>query len=424
MTVATSTRTSELAAIVGDQHVTEAPAALSTFAIDGVKPSLVVTPGSVEEVAAILAYAHERDLVVTPAGGFVHQEIGNSPQPIDILLRMERLNAIEHYDPGDLTIGVGAGATIGEIDSMLRDQRQLLPIDIAHSDRATIGGAMAVAANGPLKHFYGGVREFCLGVRYVTADGKIAKAGARVVKNVAGFDVMKLLIGSYGSLAVIASASFKLFPAPSVTRTFVCQFGSPDEAIAFRDKVGNSPLSPMCLEILSPRAYDTNSWTIAVRAGGSERVLARYATELGSGVTRTLDNFNEHEFWIHLQQLGHDAPVLLTVSVAPSDVAAAIANAQRLASDHQIGFTAWGRVSIGSLLFALDGGMAENYLTVVDSLRRTLPRDASAVVTRCPAALKSAINVWGTSPSHLDSMLAVKRALNPKDTLNRGRFLL
>src|SRR5581483_10897550 len=124
--------------------------------------------------------------------------------------------AVEHYDPGDLTIGVGAGATIGEIDSMLRDQRQLLPIDIAHSDRATIGGAMSVAAHGPLKHFYGGIREFCLGVRYVTADGKVAKAGARVVKNVAGFDVMKLLIGSYGSLAVITSASFKLFPAPPV----------------------------------------------------------------------------------------------------------------------------------------------------------------------------------------------------------------
>jgi len=425
MTVATTNaRTSELAALVGDKHVAESPPALGNVTIDGATPAVAVTPGLVEEVAAILAYANERDLVVVPAGGFVHQEIGRTPERIDIVLHLERLSAVEHYDPGDLTIGVGAGATIGEIDSMLRDQRQLLPIDIAHSDRATIGGAMSVAAHGPLKHFYGGIREFCLGVRYVTADGKVAKAGARVVKNVAGFDVMKLLIGSYGSLAVITSASFKLFPAPPVTRTFVCQFTTLDEAVAFRDHVVNSPLSPMCLEMLSPRAYDRSSWTIAVRAGGSERVLARYASELDSGVTKTLEAFEEQKFWTNVQQLGQDSPVLISVSVPPSIAGKTITEAQRLAAEQQLNITCWGRVAIGSLLFAFDGGMAESYVTLIDALRRTLPRDASAVVTRCPAALKSAIKVWGTSPTHLDSMIAAKNALNPKDTLNRGRFLL
>src|SRR5581483_12290587 len=132
MTVATTNaRTSELAALVGDKHVAESPPALGNVTIDGATPAVAVTPGLVEEVAAILAYANERDLVVVPAGGFVHQEIGRTPERIDIVLHLERLSAVEHYDPGDLTIGVGAGATIGEIDSMLRDQRQLLPIDIA-----------------------------------------------------------------------------------------------------------------------------------------------------------------------------------------------------------------------------------------------------------------------------------------------------
>jgi len=421
-TATTSTRASDLAAIVGDKHVVDTR--LNEFVIDGVTPGIAVAPGSVDEVAAILAYAHERDLVVTPAGGFVHQEIGRNPEKIDILLRLERLNSIEHYDPGDLTIGVGAGATIAEIEAMLRDQRQLLPIDIAHSDRATIGGVMSVAAHGPLKHFYGGVREFCLGVRYVTADGKAAKAGARVVKNVAGFDVMKLLIGSYGSLAVITSASFKLFPAPPVTRTFVCQFATLEEAIEFRDSVVNSPLSSMCVEILSPRAYDKNSWTIAVRAGGSERVLARYTAELGSGVTKALTDVDEQKFWSDTQQLGQEAPVLLNASVPPSVAGKTLADAGQLARENHVGLTVWGRVAIGSLLFAFDGGMAESYVTVVESLRRTLPRDASAAVTRCPVALKSMIDVWSKSPIDMNSMLAAKRALNPKDNLNRGRFLL
>jgi glycolate oxidase FAD binding subunit len=307
---------------------------------------------------------------------------------------------------------------------MLRDQGQMLPIDIAHSDRATIGGAMAVAAQGPLKHFYGGVRDFCLGVRYVSGDGKAAKAGARVVKNVAGFDVMKLLIGSYGSLAVITSASFKLFPAPPVTQTFVCQFAKSEEAISFRDFVANSPLSPTCVELLSPRANDNGSWRIVVQAGGSERVLARYASELGERVTQQLSGFAEQKFWDDARRIGQDSPVVLKVSVPPSTASQVVAGAERLAGENGVRFTAWGRVAIGNLFFALDGAMAESYVTVVDKVRATLPRDASAVVVRCPTSLKSAINVWGTSPTHLESMAAAKRALNPKDNLNRGRFLL
>jgi len=425
MSVATTTAlASALLGIVGDNHVIEAPAQLTPIAVDGVTPAIAVSPGSVEEVAAVLAYANERNLVVAPAGGLVHQEIGRTPQQIDILLRMDRFSAIEHYDPGDLTIGIGAGTTLSEIQAMLRDQGQLLPIDIANADRVTIGGAMAVAAHGPLKHFYGGVREFCLGVRFVSGDGKTAKGGARVVKNVAGFDIMKLLIGSYGTLAVITSASFKLFPMPSVTRTFLGQFATLQEAIEFRDFVINSPLSPICVEILSPSASDEASWTIAVRAGGSERVLARYASELGSGVTKSLDGFEEQKFWDEAQKLGESGPVQLRVSVPASDVARVIAEVEGLAAEHQLGFTAWGRVAIGSLLFAFAGGMAESYVNVVEGLRRTMPRDGSAVVTRCPVALKPAMNVWGTSPTDIKAMAAIKRALDPKDILNRGRFLL
>ena len=425
MSVGTATRLAgEMAGIVGEKHVVETPAQLSPLTIDGVTPAIAVSPGSVEEVAAVLGYANEHNLIVTPAGGLVHQEIGRTPQQIDILLRMDRFSAIEHYDPGDLTIGIGAGTTLSDIQAMLRDQGQLLPIDIAHADRVTIGGAMAVAAHGPLKHYYGGAREFCLGVRFVTGDGKAAKGGARVVKNVAGFDIMKLLIGSYGTLAVITSASFKLFPMPAVTRTFLGQFATLPEAIAFRDFVVNSPLSPTCVEILSPSAFDKKSWTIAVRAGGSERVLARYASELGSGVSKSLDAFEEQKFWNEAEKLGENVPVMFSVSVPPSDAAGVIAEADRLANEQQLDLTVWGRVAIGSLLFAFGGGMAESYVTVVDSLRRALPRDGSAVVTRCPSALKPAINVWGMSPTHLKSMAAIKHALDPNDILNRGRFLL
>src|SRR5262249_45020658 len=147
-------------------------------------------------------------------------------------------------------------------------------------ERTTIGGVLAAAKHGPMRQGYGAVRDYCIGVRFITGDGRKAKAGGHVVKNVAGYDMMKLLIGSHGTLAVITSASFKLFPAPRQTRTFLAEFGTWQEALKFRDLVVHSPLSPMCLEIVSPAArklmrpeMDADAWVICIRAAGSDAVL-------------------------------------------------------------------------------------------------------------------------------------------------------
>ena len=423
-TVTASARMTELAAIVGDQHVIEAAAKLSPLAIDGVTPAIAVSPANPEEVAAVLRYANERELVVVPAGGMVHQEIGNVPAKVDILLSTERLRTIEHYDPGDLTIGVGAGTSLSDLEALVRDQGQVFPVDLAHSDRVTIGGAMAVSAQGPHKHFFGGLREFCIGVRFVTADGVVAKGGGRVVKNVAGFDMMKLMIGSYGTLGVITSASFKLFPRPVQTRTFVCEFATLAEAIACRERVRNSPLTPYCFELLSPNSAESSAWSIVIRAGGSDRLLARYASELGSQITRTLSGAEEQQLWLKIEMLGEHSPVTLNLSLPPSAVQDVLQATELACAEHHLSYSAWGRVAIGSMQMAFDSGMAEGYVAVVDGIRKVAPKDASVVVTRCPSPLKHDINVWGASPTNIDAMRKVKHALNPKDTLNRGRFLL
>jgi glycolate oxidase FAD binding subunit len=421
---AASARTSDLAAIVGEKYVVDSPKVLIDYNIDGIAPAISVTPGSVEEAAAVLRYACERDLVVVPAGGFVHQETGHTPPQIDVLLRTDRLTVIEHYDPGDLTIGVGAGVTVNDLQNLVRDQGQIFPLDISHPDRVTIGGAMAVAAQGSYKHFYGGLREFCLGVRFITADGKIGKAGGRVVKNVAGFDIMKLMIGSYGTLGLITSASFKLFPLPAQTRTYICEFPKLEEANEFRDWLVNSPFSPLAMELLSPAALDSHAWTLAIRASGSEQVLARYKSELGSSLGNWVEGPEEQHFWGRVENLGSEAPVTVSVYAPPQASGSVFSSLERIASENRVDLIGWGRIGIGSLMFALLGGMAENYVGAITALRATLPKDASTIVTRCPVALKQEMNIWGTTPTNLDAMKAVKRALNPKDNLNRGRFLL
>jgi hypothetical protein len=153
-------------------------------------------------------------------------------------------------------------------------------------------------------------------------------------------------------------------------------------------------------------------------------VLARYALELGSQVTRILKGDDQQRFWTNVELLGENTPVVVSVSLPPQSALALIQSAENACKEKGLSLTAWGRIGIGSLVLALENGTDSSYVSAVEALRRAVPRDASVVVTRCPSALKSAMNVWGTSPTDMKSMAAVKRALNPKDTLNRGRFLL
>jgi len=307
----------ELAVIVGDAHV-EPPSAATE--INGVAPAAVVAPGSAEEVAAILQLANERGIVVAPAGGCTQQDIGGVPDRVGILLRTTRMNTIEHYDPGDLTVGIHAGMAFAQVQQRLAEHQQWLPFDAPNLERATIGGLLATGAAGPLKSAFGGMRDFCIGIQFATADGKVAKGGGRVVKNVAGYDLMKLLIGSYGSLAVITKANFKVFPKARQTRTFVCEFGTLEEALKFRGRLFHLPLTPICLEIISPRAPEylcdpppvrdadhyvppgpvaapSTTWQVVLRAAGSDNVLARYLRDLGSAVSRSLEGPAEDRFW-------------------------------------------------------------------------------------------------------------------------------
>src|SRR5262249_26631242 len=202
----------ELAVIVGEGQV--ARTEFEGFNINGVVPATAVSPGSPEEAAAVLRLANERGLVVAPAGGLTKQQIGCVPERIDILLSTTRMNKIEQYDPGDLTISVAAGMPFAHMLAQLAEHPPWGPCDAGELETATIGGLMATGAAGPLKSTFGHMRDFCIGVQFVTPDGKVAKGGGRVVKNVAGYDLMKLMTGSYGSLAVITRANFKVFPRP------------------------------------------------------------------------------------------------------------------------------------------------------------------------------------------------------------------
>jgi glycolate oxidase FAD binding subunit len=427
----------ELRDICGAPHVIEDPARLDDARVLGVTPGVAVEPASAEEVAAVLHFANEHELTVVPAGGFTQQQTGNIPRQIDVLLYTTRVVYVEHYDPADLTIGVGAGFTVAQLSAMVRADRLLFPGDSVAPKQATIGGLLATGMTGPLRHGYGGLRDYCIGIKFVTGDGRTGKGGGRVVKNVAGYDLMKLLIGSWGRLAVITGASFKLFPAPRQTRTFIAEFATAADAIQYRNAVLCSPLSPMCLELLSPEAGAllpgaASAWAIYVRATGSDAVLARYRSVLGSAITREIDgqspSQSEDEVWRALENCPHTLAeqhpdsLVLSLLLPLKEVQPALHELESVAASNGMKFAAIGRVGVGHLLIALwpGGESRADPVAAASDFRSRLPPDASMAVVY--GARRNTADLWRT-PTHMGSMRAVKTALDPKDILNRGRFV-
>jgi len=451
----------DLAAICGAQHVDEDPA-LEAFAIDGMAPAIAVSPATAQEAAQVVAFAAAQNLTIIPAGGFTAMSTGGIPERINILLRTTRLAGVTHYDPADLTIGVGAGCTLAALDAVLAEHGQFLPLDPPHPEHATVGGTLAAAVHGPLKHGYGGMRDFCVGIQFITGEGKLAKGGGRVVKNVAGYDLMKLMIGSYGSLGVIVEANFKVFPRQvrgNRVRTFVLEFTSLSGAVHFRNFMRSSHLTPMCLELVSPRAQEyltkeapaprdpddyapaapggppSARWRILLRAAGSETVLGRYRKEMGINLSAELSGEEEANTWKYVSNFEaailerHRNAMFARMNVSPAEVEAAIGAAEQAGVDNNLLVAVVGRAGLGALVLAfiplsVDPPSAMQYANTISALRSALSQDSAVVVTRCPQEAKWHFNVWGSTPTDLESMRAVKRALDPKGILNRGRFLV
>jgi glycolate oxidase FAD binding subunit len=381
-----------------------------------------VSPASAEEVAAVLAFADQHQLTVGPQGGSTERSAGELRT--DIVIHTSRLTEVEHYDHADLTVGVGAGTTIAQLNEMVGADRLMFGGDPPLPERCTVGGLLATGLHGPLRHGYGGVRDYCIGIRFVTGDGRRAKGGGRVVKNVAGYDLMKLLIGSYGTLAVITSASFKLFPAPRQTRSFLAEFRTAHDALEFRNRVMNSPLSPMCLELVSPRArklmrpeMSEDGWVVCLRAAGSETVLARYRTELGDTVAREVEGEAERNMWCAIENFGRTAAdagaELIYMSVWPREIAAAIDTALSTTADG-VDVSLIGRVGTGQFLIRFGGPDA------VRGRDRAIHEIHARFGSQAAMKVVGAANPWPIRPENFEQMRAVKMALDPNNTL-RGR---
>jgi glycolate oxidase FAD binding subunit len=235
----------------------------------------VLCPENPEQLAALLREAACEHRTIRLGGNFSKDCLGGPVAP-DITISTSSMNRLLQYEPRDLTVSVEAGMPFAELVRVLAAQNQMLPLDPPWLKESTVGGVLAANLSGPRRRLYGTARDMVIGMTFATLEGKLINSGGMVVKNVAGLDMAKLMIGSFGTLAAIATVNFKVFPVAAASRTFTMEFATAAEAFAERDRILGSVLQPSAIDIVNwPRGF-----RLLVRAGGNEAVLDRFTREL------------------------------------------------------------------------------------------------------------------------------------------------
>jgi glycolate oxidase FAD binding subunit len=391
-----------------------------TDAVEGVVPRIVVEPASAEGVAAVLGWASRDKLTVLVRGSGTKLGWGQSPRLVDVLISTARLSAVLAHRHGDLTATIQAGAKLRDVNRALATHRQWIPLDPPFADRATIGGLVATNDSGPRRHRYGAPRDLIIGVEFARADGRLAKGGGIVVKNVAGYDLPRLLTGSFGSLGVILSATFKLYPLTAASATLVVELASLADLGAVTAKLMASHLTPTALE------FATGPLRIVIRYESIEASVAqqsemtRALIAAGGLQARVLSGPAEEEFWQqHMRLADDDRGALLKVSVLPTEIAPTLTLIDGLAGSG--GYSAAGRAGAGVFLLHLSDGV-QLQKRVIDGLRDALPLGrGSAVVVKGSPELRTHVDVWGPIGDGLALMQAVKQQFDPGGVLSPGR---
>jgi glycolate oxidase FAD binding subunit len=374
-----------------------------------------IAPETPEELAEALAAAARQGKTVTLGGAFSKDRFGGPLVAPDLTISMERLRRVLQYEPRDLTISVEAGMPFADLIALLARDGQTIPLDPPYAREATVGGVIASNGSGPRRRGYGTARDMVIGMKFATLEGKLVQTGGMVVKNVAGLDMGKLLIGSYGTLAAIAVVNFKLYPKPASTRTFLLSFDTVGAALQARNEVLQSVLQPVAVDLLNWQAaarISRNQYVLLLQAGGNRAVLDRYGRELRGA--ESLEGDAEAALWREVQEFsprfltGQPDGAIVRVSCTLSQVGQVMESI-----NGPVVARAGSGVCYGH--FADPAG-AVRY--VEDAARRGWP----AVIEAAPQAAKAQMPQWPCTGPDFEMMKRVKEMFDPQHLLNRGRL--
>jgi len=438
--------TSRLADLAAPARVISDSSSLAACEVDARTPSAILQPDSAAQIAEALRFASAEGLALIPMGGRSHLGIGMPPRRYDLALDLSRMNKILACEPRDLTLGIEPGVTCAALDRELRQKGQFLPIAPSSDDRATLGGMVAAGIDSPLRYGYGSARDFLLGIEFVTGEGVISKSGGRVVKNVTGYDLHKLFIGSLGTLGLITRLNFRTFPLPPRRQMFVIAFSASSHAFEFCRLLVNSPLDPKVLEILDPEAsalfqargadfLPAGSWLVAIEAAGHESVLARHERDLGS-ISRdsgaagflSLEGSQRDRLFASLSEFSqlaiaaNRAAVIFRVPVLPSAMPSLLEKVRSLAGDQGFACAILIRALGVAYIALLSPEQSAPPSCARSMLDLFISQGVLPTIDRCPLDLKTALNVWPPPGPENEIALRLKRVFDPREILSPGRF--
>ncbi|MBV8828645.1 MAG: FAD-binding oxidoreductase [Acidobacteriaceae bacterium] len=263
----------------------------------------LISPSSPEDLAQALKDGAASRKSISISGNNSKRLMAGPILPAEINISTQNLRRILHYERDDLTLSVEAGMPFSDLQAALRREGQMIALDPPFAASGTIGGVVAANLSGPMRRGFGTARDLCIGMTFATLEGDLVKTGGMVVKNVAGLDMGKLMIGSFGTLAVLTSINFRVHPLPQKTQTFLFSSQEPGPVFTKRDELLRSVLKPLAIDILTPAVaarFSQRGFVLAVRGEGSRSVLARYSRELSD--FETLPHGDEETFWAKIQE--------------------------------------------------------------------------------------------------------------------------
>lgn len=374
-----------------------------------------IAPSTPEQMAEALAAFAAAGKTIHVGGAFSKLRQGGGHAPAAVTVSTSALTRVLQYEPKDLTVSVESGLPWATFTRLLAANGQMVPLDPPFASQATVGGAVVSNLCGPRRRWFGSARDLVIGMQYATIEGKRVQSGGMVVKNVAGLDTGKLLIGSLGTLAVVLSINFKLAPAPPCTRTFLFHFTALPAAIQKRNSILQEVLQPWSIDLVNPHAsgrIDEEGWVLAVQAGGSQRLVERYELELAG--TRVLADEAEQRFWERIREF---IPEFLREKpdgyvVRISTPIEALGDA---AASAPVPFLARAGNGVAYALFT-DADGAANWL------KSAAGRGWRGVIEFAGADGAGPDEAWPNPGPELEVMRKVKQLYDSRNLLNRGRL--
>ncbi|PYU51622.1 MAG: hypothetical protein DMG48_09220 [Acidobacteria bacterium] len=406
-------------AIVGNENVRAATAA---DAVGGVQPKLVIEAGTESEIAEILRLSNAAGLAVIPWGGGTKLGWGNSPERADLVLSTARLNEIIEHAWADLTVTVEAGCTIQRLQETLAEHGQRLALDPLWPEKATIGGVLSANDSGALRSRFGALRDLIIGATIALPDGTLASSGGKVVKNVAGYDLPKLVTGALGTLGIITRAVFRLHPLPRNTRSFSVATANAEEAQRFALAVQDSKLAHTFLQ---SHFSDDASPVSDILFEGTEAGLVAQEAQLRNFAAPAKVLESSTSSWTAREKLWTPADpentAIAKISVLPANVARTMKLVEHIANGQQVRWRAL-VYATGLGWLRLEGKVGA-LRSALQALRGELESQQGSLVALHHPEKMPSFDAWGNAGDALPLMKAVKQQLDPKSTLNPGRFV-